>query len=409
MGLVGGFRLGSIFGIEIAIDWSLAIIFFLIAFSLAVGVFPAWHPDWSAPLAWTTALAAAVAFFGSVLVHELSHALVGRRYGVDIRRITLFMFGGMAHLEGEPPSWRAEFMMAIVGPLTSLALGLGFLWLAGLVHGPIAFDRADPAATLAGLGPLASVLLWLGPINILLALFNLVPGFPLDGGRVLRAVLWGATGDHRLATRWASRGGQGFAWLLIATGFLMILGWQVPIFGTGVVGGLWLILIGWFLNNAAVMSYRQLLLQDSLGAVSVRQLMQAPVVRVDPQMRLRTLVEERVMPSGQRAFPVEAGGRLLGMVSLRDLLKRDREAWDRTTVGEIMTPLAELVLVAPGQSATDALDILGRRDLNQLPVVEDGALLGLLRREDIVKWLALHAGPGLVDGPQRPRGPAPKR
>ncbi|HSM12337.1 MAG TPA: site-2 protease family protein [Lysobacter sp.] len=410
MGLIGGFRLGSLFGIEVAIDWSLTVIFLLIAFSLAVGVFPAWHPDWSPALNWVTALAAAVVFFASLLAHEFSHALVGRRIGVDVRRITLFMFGGMAHMENEPPSWRGEFLMAIVGPLTSLVLGLAFLWIAAAVHGPILFDPDDPGATLATLGPVVSVLLWLGPINILLAVFNLVPGFPLDGGRVLRALLWGATGNQQLATRWASRAGQAFGWVLIATGILMILGWSVPVFGTGFVGGLWLIFIGWFLNAAAVASYRQLLLQHSLGDVPVRRLMQSSVTRVDPQMRVGTLVEELVMPSGQRAFPVEVDGRLAGMVSLRDLQKIQREAWDRTSVGQIMTPVGRLTMLAPGQSAAEALDILGQRDLNQLPVVSGEVLQGLLRREDIVKWLALHGAPDVAEGRAgQYRAPAPPR
>ena len=401
MGLIGGFRLGSLFGIEVAIDWSLTVIFFLIAFSLAVGVFPAWHPEWSPALNWLTAIAAAVVFFASLLAHEFSHALVGRRIGVDVRRITLFMFGGMAHMENEPPSWRGEFLMAIVGPLTSLVLGIVFLWIAAVVHGPILFDPENPAATMATLGPVVSVLLWLGPINILLALFNLVPGFPLDGGRVLRALLWGATGSQQLATRWASRAGQGFGWLLIATGILMILGWRVPVFGTGFVGGLWLIFIGWFLSAAAVASYRQLLMQHSLGQVPVRQLMQSSVTRVDPKTPVSTLVEDLVMPSGQRAFPVETDGRLVGMVSLSDLQKIPREAWDRTTISEIMTPVSGLTMLAPEQGAVEALEILGQRDLNQLPVVSGDVLHGLLRREDIVKWLALH---GASDMPRRRAG-----
>lgn len=409
MALIGGFRLGSLFGIEIAIDWSLAIIFLLIAFSLAMGVFPDWHPDWSPALSWVTAIAAAVVFFASVLAHEFSHALVGRRIGVDVRRITLFMFGGMAHMENEPPSWRGEFLMAIVGPLTSLVLGLVFLWLAGVVHGPIPFDRDDPAAALATLGPVVTVLLWLGPVNILLALFNLVPGFPLDGGRVLRALLWGATGNPQLATRWASVAGQAFGWVLIAAGIVMIFGWSVPIFGTGFVGGLWLIFIGWFLSAAAVASYRQLLMQHALGDVPVRLMMQSSVVRVDPQMRVSTLVEELLMRSGQRAFPVEAQGRLAGMVSLRDLQKIGREAWGRTSVGEIMTPASELSMVAPEHSAMEALDILARRDLNQLPVISGGVLQGLLRREDIVKWLALFGGDDARTGRAQPRQLSPRR
>ena len=386
-----GLRLGHIAGIEIAVDWSLLIIFWLITFTLAVGVFPEWHPGWSATLSWTTALAAAVLFFTSVLIHELSHAIVGRAHGVIIRRITLFMFGGMAQMENEPPTWRSEFAMAIVGPLTSLALGVAFLSLAAAAGAPLDIDPEDPRAALAGLGPVVTLLLWLGPINILLALFNLVPGFPLDGGRVLRAVLWAITGNLRRATRHASRAGQGFAWLLMASGFAMILGLHVPFLGAGLVNGLWLAFIGWFLNNAAVLSYRQLLVRESLADVPVARLMQTRFTRVEPRMLISTLVDQHLMPSGQRSFPVEDNGRFLGMVCLSDLRKRDRDAWDRTPVGDIMTPAAALVTVTPREDAFEVLARLAGRGLNQLPVVEDGRLVGMIMREDILKWLALQS------------------
>jgi Zn-dependent protease/CBS domain-containing protein len=407
MGQVGSVRLGSIAGIEVDVDWSLLIIFFLIAFSLAAGVFPAWHPDWSPLLAWVTALAAAVLFFASVLTHELSHAIVGRAHGVSIARITLFIFGGMAHMEREPPSWRAEFWMALVGPLTSLLLGFTFLWLAALVGGPLEVNPDKPREALAALGPVATLLAWLGPINILLGLFNLVPGFPLDGGRVLRALIWGATGNLRLATRWASRAGQGFAMLLMGTGLVMMLGLQVPVFGGGFVNGLWLAFIGWFLNSMAGMSYRQLLIDQSLGHVPVRQLMQTRFTRIDPLLRIRTLIDEHLMPSGQRAFPVVEDGQLLGMVSLSDLRKCASTAWPSTIVSEIMTPVAALVTVTPEQEASEALALLGQRDLNQLPVIENNALVGLLRREDIVKWLALHAGADDANTEDRLRSQVP--
>jgi Zn-dependent protease/CBS domain-containing protein len=384
-------RLGSIGGIEIGADASLLILFFLITFTLATGLFPVWHPEWTTGLSWFTALGAAVLFFISVLTHELSHALVGQVYGVEIRRITLFMFGGVAHMEGEPPSWRAELAMAIVGPLTSLLLGFLFLWLAGLVTGPLKIDPDNPRKALAALGPIASLLLWLGPVNIALGLFNLVPGFPLDGGRVLRAVIWGLTGNLQLATRWASNAGQGFAWLLMSAGLLMILGLRVPFLGGGFVNGVWLAFIGWYLNNAALLSYQQLLIRDALERVPVQKLMQTQFMHVDPQMPVATLVNEYLMPSGQRAFPVEAGGRLVGIVSLRDLQKAARTDWESVTVGAIMTPAAKLAVISPDQDALEALAIISQLDLNQLPVVRDGEFLGLLRREDILKWLSLHA------------------
>jgi Zn-dependent protease/predicted transcriptional regulator len=385
-----GIRLGRLFGIDIVVDWSLLIIFGLIAFSLGAGLFPRWHPEWSAGLAWMTALAAAVLFFASVLAHELAHALVGRLGGIQVRRITLFMFGGMAQMENEPPSWRIELVMALAGPATSLIVGLLFLWFAGAASGPIRLDPDNPGPGLAALGPVPSLLLWLGPVNIILGVFNLVPAFPLDGGRVLRALLWGATGRLVDATRFASAAGQGFAWLLMATGLLMMLGLRVPFFGTGVVAGLWIAFIGWFLNNAAVASYRQMMLHEVLQDVTVERLMQTRIVRVSPSTPVSTLIETVLMASGQRAFPVEEAGHLVGMVSLTDLHQVARGAWDKLTVGEVMKPLADLATVSPVQHVTDALAMLATRNVNQLPVVEGDRLVGLLRREDVLKWMSLH-------------------
>jgi Zn-dependent protease len=389
-------RLGQIAGIEIAVDWSLLIIFWLIFSSLALGLFPQWHPEWSATQSWLTALAAALLFFGSVLVHELAHALVGRTRGVVIRRITLFMFGGMAQMENEPPSWRSELVMAIVGPLASLAIGVSCLWLVTAISGPLEIDPDNPQAVFAGLGSFTTLLAWLGPVNIMLGLFNLVPGFPMDGGRVLRAILWAITGNLQRATRAAARGGQGFAFLLMATGIMMVLGLRVPVLGGGLLGGLWLALIGWFLNNAAIMSYRELLVRESLAHVPVAQVMQTQFTRIDPQMRISTLVEEQLMSSGQRSFPVEQDGVLVGLVSLADLRKRPRAAWTGSTVAEIMTPAKALECLTPQQDAMEALSLVAQKNLNQLPVLDDGKLVGLVRREDILKWLAVHGGPAPV-------------
>lgn len=383
-----GLRLGRIAGIEIRLDWSLGIIFFLILYSLAVYLFPAWHPDWSASTSWITGFAAAVLFFASVLTHEMSHALVGRRFGMEIRRITLFIFGGMAHLEDEPPTWKAELSMAAVGPITSLIIGVVFLWIGGIIAGPVDMTVGATAA-LASLGPVATLLMWLGPINILLGLFNLVPGFPLDGGRVLRAILWAITGNLRKATLWASRGGQAFAWLLIGSGVAMMLGIPVPPFGAGLVNGLWLAFIGWFLHNAAIMSYRQLLVRESLVSVPVERLMLRRFESVGPDMNIDTLIDEYLMASGQRAFPVKERGDLVGMISMQDLRKRGKEQWRNTSVRDVMTPASELAALSPDTDAYQALEVLGQRDLNQLPVIHGGELIGLIRREDIMKWLAL--------------------
>lgn len=392
---MNGLHLAHIAGIDVRVDWSLLIVFLLIASSLAMGLFPAWHPDWGSGLSWLTAIAAALLFFGSVLAHELSHALMGRRHGITIRRITLFVFGGMAHMEHEPHRWRAELWMAIVGPVTSLVIGLVCLLLVELWIEPAdptsPTDGAAVQAMLARLPPLPTLLLWLGQVNVVLALFNLVPGFPLDGGRVLRAVLWGLTGDMRRATRWASAAGQAFAWALIIAGVAMMLGVRIPVFGTGLASGVWIAFIGWFLNNAALMSYRQLLTREALHGVPVARLMMTRFASVTPDLPVEALVEEHVVRTGQRAFPVERNGRLVGIACLRDIQQLPRQQRAAATVAEIMTPVEQLAVAHPQDDAIDALETLARRNVNQLPVVEaDGTLRGLVRREDVLRWLALH-------------------
>jgi Zn-dependent protease len=211
-----GIRLGRIGGIEIFADWTLLVVFLLIAYSLAAGVFPSWHPDWALPVTLATALGAALLFLASVLVHELAHAFVGRLGGVRVRRITLFMLGGIAHLEAEPRTWRTELVMAAAGPVTSFVLGFVFLWLAAVVAGPI--DTEDPRAALAALSPLATLLLWLGPVNLLLAAFNLLPFPPLDGSAALPLLL-----SRRVSARY-----QEFMWSSPMIGLLGILiAWQL--------------------------------------------------------------------------------------------------------------------------------------------------------------------------------------
>ncbi|MFP4615810.1 MAG: M50 family metallopeptidase [Thiohalorhabdus sp.] len=393
----GGIRLGSVAGIEVRMDWSLLVIFLLILVSLGAGTFPALHPQWALATSWATALVAAVLFFASVFLHELSHALVGRVYGITVRRITLFIFGGLAHMENEPRHWRGELLMALAGPVTSLALGVGFLLLGGLALGPEGLDPERPRESLARMSPVATLLFWLGPVNLILGVFNLVPGFPLDGGRVLRAVMWGITGNLRRATRWASRAGQGFAWLLILSGVALLLGARLPVLGAGPVNGLWLAFIGWFLHTAALASYRQLLVREALHDIPVRRLMQPDPVAVSPDTTLRALADGPFEETGQRVFPVVEGGRMVGLVGWPEVRARDRGMWDRVRVVEVMVPEERVARLAPGQEAEEALAVLTRAGVNQLPVVEDGRVLGLLRRRDLLHWVALHGDPELAD------------
>ncbi|MDF2693431.1 MAG: hypothetical protein K0S65_1814 [Labilithrix sp.] len=381
------------FGIEIFIDWSLAIIFALVAVGLGAGALPRWHPEWHALLRWSVAFVAAAAFFASILVHELSHAIVGKAVGVHVPRITLFVFGGMAHMHGEPSTPKAELLMAAVGPLTSLIIGAvaSFLGvqLAVLAGGP----AQDPEQLVRFAGPVATVLLWLGPLNVLLALFNLVPGFPLDGGRLLRAFIWWGTGDFEKATRWASGAGRAVGWGLMTAGLFMAFGFHVPFFGTGMGSGLWVALIGWFLNHAARASYAAIRVRSRLSHVPVRDVMRASLDTVVPDMTLAELVREHIMKTDQTSFPVLAGADLAGVVSVRDIQLVPSDQWPTVMVREIMTPATELPQIEIDADASKALECLAERDLEQLPVVDHGQLSGFVRRQDILKWLSLQPEP----------------
>lgn len=388
----GGLRVGRLFGVSIYVDWSWFLIFLLVTWNLAAGLFPSLHPEWSTALNWFVAVGAALLFFAAVLAHELSHAVMARARGVPVRSITLFIFGGVASLEGEPNSPLSEFLIAIVGPLTSLALGALFLGLAYVLSGGALAGAGTVSQALAGLSPLTTLLLWLGPINILLAIFNLVPGFPLDGGRVLRSILWAATGSLRQATRWATWVGQAVAWLFILTGVAIVFGFEVPFFGSGLISGLWLVFIGWFLNSAAVASYQQVVIDDMLEGVPVARLMRVEAPMVPPSLPLSQLVDDFIMKTDERAFPVVDRGRLVGLVCLEDVRKVPRSEWDTKTAQEIMTPASELTIASPREDASQALRKLGRRDVRQIPVIQDGRLVGMLRRRDVLRWLQLQSG-----------------
>jgi Zn-dependent protease len=384
----GGLSLGRLLGVRLHVDWSVLIIFTLILFNLGAGSFPAAHPDWGPGLVWGTAVGAALLFFASILAHELSHAVVARRNDIPVERITLFLFGGLAHLEREPPSPKSEFAMAIIGPITSLVIGLVALLVGVILAGPD-FRGAwmeDPEGAVRGLGPAASLLLWLGPINILLAVFNMVPGFPLDGGRVFRSIAWWITDDLRKATRWASAAGRLFAWALMAWGLLNVL-------GGAVVQGVWLLLIGWFLNNAARMGYQDLVIREALRGVPISRIMRTRLTLLAPEVDIETVVRQELMASGQRAFPVVgADGALLGLVCLQDLRRIPQEQWRNTTLGAVMTPVERLDTLPPEASATQAFKALARRDVDQIPIVDGNRPVGILHSQDVLKWLSLHMG-----------------
>ncbi len=280
------FRIGKLFGIEIRVDWSWLFIFVLLTWNLTT-VFSGWHPSWPLFEAFVVALVASVLFFGCILLHELAHSLVARRHDLRVRSITLFLFGGVSNIEHEPPSARAEFLIAVVGPITSILLGIGFLGAALLTTAVPLEDVGTVWTGYARLGPFETLVAWLGPINLIIGAFNLIPAFPLDGGRVLRSILWGITGNLRTSTRRVSAIGQLFGWMFIVTGIAMTFGVHVVFFGTGLAGGLWLAFIGWFLHGAAARSYKRLAIDDALSGHSVEEVMRrgGPTVSPEPPAR----------------------------------------------------------------------------------------------------------------------------
>ncbi|MBN1246442.1 MAG: site-2 protease family protein [Anaerolineae bacterium] len=382
--------IGTLFGIDIRVNWSWFVILLLVVINLSQ-TFRGMHPNWGTLLVWSTSILAALVFFGSVLAHELGHSLVARARGIPVRDITLHLFGGVSDLEREPESPASEFLLAVVGPLVSLLLGGMLLLITWLSLLPTGFSTRNPVAAVAGLSPLQTLVVWLGSVNVSLGLFNLIPGLPLDGGRVLRSALWALTGNLRLATRLAVAVARALAWGLIFGGIAMAFGLRVPLLGTGLGGGLWLAFIGWFLKNASAQSYQQVVIRDVLRGVAVSQLMRANPPTCHPALSLAHLFNDQMLATGDDALPVVDRGRLVGLVTLADVRRITREAWGVTAVREVMTLADQLITVAPGDDVERALDKLAASDVRQLPVLLDGQLVGMLRRRDILQWLQLHA------------------
>ncbi len=400
------FRIGRLFGIDLRIDSSWLFVLVLVVWSLS-SLFARWHPDWAPATVLVVALFAAVSFFGSVLLHELAHSLVARLYGIDVRDITLHMFGGVSNIEREPHTPTAELLIAIVGPLTSVGLGIAMTVVASLYMGLLGLD-VDSAADLASrMGPVATVLTWLGPINVAVGVFNLVPGFPLDGGRILRALVWIVTKDERRATLIATTIGQLVGWAFIVAGGFMALGYAVPFFGRGLGGGVWLALIGLFLRNAATQHQAGAAIHDALTGVRVSDLMRTEGAWVEASLPLRALVSDWILRREDGAFPVFDNGRFVGLVCLDDVRRVDPTTFDQHTAKDVMTPLSRLVAAQPDEELFDALRRLGAARVRQLPVLAPSpagtVLLGMLFERDIARWLELRSAP---NGGMRP--PAPR-
>jgi Zn-dependent protease/predicted transcriptional regulator len=363
-------RLGRVAGIPIGLHYSWFIIAGLITLSLA-DHFRRTQPEWESTLIWGVAAATAVLFFVTLLAHELSHSLVARARGLPVRSITLFALGGLANIEKDANTAKTEFLVAIVGPIASFAIGFGAIAAAQ----SMGWSPQDGAA-----GVIGSMLGWLGSINVLLALFNLIPGYPLDGGRVLRAILWGAYKDGERATRHAARVGQLVAGIFIAVGVFQ--------FFTGAgFGGLWLAFIGWFLLMAAQATYAQVSITQTLRDVRVADIMASECASVDARTSLRSVVDDLMLRTGRRCVMVQRDSRVVGLVTPSEIREVDRSRWRELTAVEVMRPLEQLKTVAPETTVNEAFTTMMREDVNQLPVVTQGHLRGVVTRRDILRLL----------------------
>jgi Zn-dependent protease/CBS domain-containing protein len=366
----GSLVLGAIRGIPIRIHFTWLIIFGLLSWSLASGYFPQRYPDLPIAAYWIKGIIAALFLFGSVLVHELMHALMAQNLRVPIAGITLFALGGVSEMKQEPPSPSAEFKIAIVGPLASLALA-GMFW---LIWRALEREGPDPS--------FAAIALYLVGLNTVVAVFNLLPAFPLDGGRVLRSIIWAITKNLQKATYLATRVGRVFAYILISVG-------AVSLFAGAGFQGIWMALIGFFLLQGAQASYTQVLLKEALAGIAIRDIMVKDVVSVPPGLSVRGLIERYFLTHGYGGFPVVEQRQVEGLVSLGDVKRVPPEDYDRLTVREVMIPLAERLIIAPEEDVSVALQRMAEEELGRLIVMERGRMLGLVTKTGLSRFLRM--------------------
>lgn len=360
-------RIGKLLGVPISIDISWLVIFALIVYTLAVGYFPQANPHFTPAMNWLAGIIAGLMLFVSVLLHELMHSYVAKKNGIGIGGITLFIFGGVSKMRDEPRTPEAELKMAIAGPATSFALAAIF-WAVAFFGGP---------AHLTEFG--YQIVVYLAFINLMLGIFNMLPGFPLDGGRVLRAILWGSLNNLDRATRYASYVGQAFAYIFIFAGFagmLLLRGFFLS--------GLWLIFIGWFLNNAAQQSYQQVALRRALSGVDVHRVMSTDFPHVDPNMCLDDFVHDYLLKYDYTAFPVTQDDSLAGIITVNEVRNLPREKWPETPVSAVTRPPEEERVIDENDDAFDALMHMAEGNLNRLIVMHDGKLKGIVTQDSII-------------------------
>jgi Zn-dependent protease/CBS domain-containing protein len=362
-------KLGKIFGIEIGVHYS----WFLIAILIAASLYQQFHAEnaaWSDGLILAMSIVTGILFFVSLILHELAHSVFARSRGMEVREITLFALGGVSQIEQNPKSATAEFWMAFVGPLTSACIG-GLCLLVRTVAGN-------------GSSPIIAMIAWLGYINFALAIFNMIPGYPLDGGRVLRAIIWWKTGDPDRSTRIAARTGQ-------AVGVFFIVAGIFQFFNGAGIGGLWISFIGWFLLQAAAQSYLAVGLASAMQGVTAADLMATDTPTLDGNLNIQHFVDEELLKTGRRCFVILENGNVAGLITPHEVKEIDRARWPYTTLSDAMRPLDEMHTIAPETPLKDALEIMGREDLNQLPVVKEGVLKGFLSRTQVLDYFRTRA------------------
>ncbi|MBN1273812.1 MAG: site-2 protease family protein [Candidatus Aminicenantes bacterium] len=361
-------KIGRIFGIDIFVDSSWFLIFILFTWMLGSQYFPQ-YKGWPAVLYWMMGAFTSLMVFASVLIHELAHSLVAIKHGEKVKNITLFILGGVAQISEEPKEPVEEFVMAVVGPLASFAIG-GILFLVSLLLAPLS-------------RPFGAAFFYLAIINVVLAFFNLLPGFPMDGGRVLRSIIWRITGNIQKATRVASLVGQGFAFFFVFIGVLRIL--------SGDLTGVWLIFIAWFLNSAAARSYSQVKAAGILEGVKASDLMTRDFETIPGTISIRALVEDHILKEKERIFLVEGEGRLEGFVCLEDVKRVPRDDWDVTPVRAILTPKEKLDSVSPNAAGNSIMSKMASGNVRLVPVMEGEKLIGIVCHSDILKYIQLRS------------------
>jgi len=360
----GAWKIAVIMGIPIRIHFSWLIVFGLITWSLSTFYFPHVAPDLPVASYWMKGVLAALLLFASVAFHELSHSFVAQRYSISIESITLFVFGGVAQMKGEPPHPKAEFWIALAGPLSSIFLSGIFFMISGFVSG-----GAKALST------------YLAQINLFISLFNLIPGFPMDGGRILRSAIWGKTRNFFYATQKASGIGRKIALFFIFIGVFSLF--------TRMPGGLWLMLIGWFLYSAAQTSYQQSSLQETLSGVKVQDVMVKDMIVMSPNVSVEEAVNKYFLRYGYGGFPVLDGEKLLGIVTLKETMAVPRESWPMTKVSDIVTPHDSKWAVSPEDSVTKSLEMMVTEDKGRLAVMEKGKVIGLITRNGVARYIQI--------------------